>query len=162
MRAFAAMFLLTTMATARVNFWAPVDPSRAHYSIQARFVVESSRLEGTETIRFRNDARHDELKFQAKSPLEEVVLEPNAVVAMIDSPLDRRRTFSASDTDWAFAALVWQGHLLDLMGRRAEAVTQYQEALKVPGAPKMQHSQYNLTIDKPWVEERLKTPFERK
>jgi len=26
----------------------------------------------------------------------------------------------------------------------------------------MQHSQYNMIIDKKWVEERLKTPFERK
>jgi hypothetical protein len=26
----------------------------------------------------------------------------------------------------------------------------------------MQHSQYNLVINKQWVEERLKTPFERK
>jgi len=187
---------------------------RTPVTVAVRFEDGSEQRAQTERL-----ADLDELKFQAKSPLEEVVLEPNAVVAMIDSPLDRRRTFSAkigdlpwtgvgdaaveayrqacelkiedsftwfklglllyddrhysealeamrhisaSDTDWAFAALVWQGHLLDLMGRRAEAVTQYQEALKVPGAPKMQHSQYNLTIDKPWVEERLKTPFERK
>jgi len=26
----------------------------------------------------------------------------------------------------------------------------------------MQHNQYNMTIDKEWVEERLKTPFERR
>jgi len=65
-------------------------------------------------------------------------------------------------TDWHFAALVWQGHLLDLLGRRPEAVARYEEARKVPGSPNMQHSQYNMTIDKPWVEARLKTPFERK
>jgi hypothetical protein len=41
-------------------------------------------------------------------------------------------------------------------------VARYQEALKVPGARSMQHSQYNMIIDKKWVEERLKTPFERK
>ena len=69
---------------------------------------------------------------------------------------------SKGDSDWRFMGLVWQGHLLDLLGRRAEAVACYQEALKVPGSPSMQHSQYNLVIDKQWVEERLKTPFERK
>jgi tetratricopeptide (TPR) repeat protein len=61
-----------------------------------------------------------------------------------------------------FAALVWQGHLLDLLGRRDEAVSRYQEALRIPGSPTMQHDQYNMKIDKQWVEERLKTPFQRR
>jgi hypothetical protein len=187
---------------------------RMPVTVSARFEDGSEQLAQTERL-----ADLDELKFQAKSPLKEVVLEPGSVVAMIDSPLDRRRTFAAkvgdmpwtgagdaaveayhqacelkiedlftwfklglllydgrhypealeamsrvggSDPDWGFAALVWQGHLLDLLGRRAEAVARYQEALKVPGSPKMQHSQYKLIIDKTWVEERLKTPFERK
>lgn len=67
-----------------------------------------------------------------------------------------------TDSNWRFAAIVWQGHLLDLLGRRAEAVARYQEALKIPGDHTMRHSQYNLVIDKAWVEERLKTPFARK
>jgi len=67
-----------------------------------------------------------------------------------------------SDSDWRFAALVWQGQLLDLLGRRAEAVVRYQEALKVPDPRTMKHDQYKLVINKQWVEERLKTPFERK
>jgi tetratricopeptide (TPR) repeat protein len=65
-------------------------------------------------------------------------------------------------TDSRFAALVWEGHLLDLLGRREEAVGRYQEALKVPGSPSMQHGQYGMTINRMWVEERLKTPFTRK
>jgi hypothetical protein len=65
-------------------------------------------------------------------------------------------------TDRTFAALVWQGHLLDLLGRRSEALAAYQAALQVPGEPKMRHDQYSMAIDKCWVEERLKTPFERK
>jgi tetratricopeptide (TPR) repeat protein len=69
---------------------------------------------------------------------------------------------SQGNSDLRFMGLVWQGHLLDLLGRRAEALASYQEALKVPGEPRMQHSQYNLVINKRWVEERLKTPFERK
>jgi predicted negative regulator of RcsB-dependent stress response len=64
--------------------------------------------------------------------------------------------------DWKFAALVWEGHVLDLLGRRTEAITAYQEALKMPGNPSMRHDQYGMVIDKKWVEERLKTPFERK
>jgi tetratricopeptide (TPR) repeat protein len=67
-----------------------------------------------------------------------------------------------SDSDWRFAALVWQGHLLDLLGRRAEAVALYREALKFPGSPRIQHDQYKLVINKEWVEDRLKTPFERR
>ena len=65
-------------------------------------------------------------------------------------------------SDWRFAALVCQGHLLDLLGRRADAIECYHEALKLPGSPSMKHTQYNLVVDKQGVEERLKTPFERK
>ena len=63
---------------------------------------------------------------------------------------------------WRFAAIVWQGQLLDLLGRRDEAVARYQEALKMPGSPSMSHDQYHLVLNKQWVEERLKTPFERR
>ena len=67
-----------------------------------------------------------------------------------------------SGPDWGFAATVWQGHLLDLLGRRTEAIARYQAALKMPGEHNMQHNQYNLVIDNAWVEQRLKTPFERR
>jgi hypothetical protein len=30
---------------------------------------------------------------------------------------------AGSDSDWRFAALVWQGHLLDLLGRRSVAAS---------------------------------------
>lgn len=54
---------------------------------------------------------------------------------------DRRRTsytrVPGTDSDWRFGALVWKGHLLDLLGRRAEAVACYLKALKVPGAQGM-------------------------
>jgi hypothetical protein len=69
---------------------------------------------------------------------------------------------SLEQSDWRFFALVWEGHLLDLLGRRTDAVAAYQEAQKAPGTPSMRHDQYGLVIDKKWVEERLKTPFERK
>jgi hypothetical protein len=43
------------MASSRTNFWVPAAPPRAHYSVDVKYVPESSRLEGTETIGFRND-----------------------------------------------------------------------------------------------------------
>jgi len=59
----------------------------------------------------------------------------------------------------AFAARVWQGHMNDLLGNRVAAIACYKEALKLdPGVP-MQHSQWGMTIDRNWVEERLSAPF---
>lgn len=54
----------------------------------------------------------------------------------------------------------WQGHMLDLLGRRQEAIEKYNEALKnEDNGNAMQHSQYGITINKKWIEERLNTPF---
>jgi tetratricopeptide (TPR) repeat protein len=184
-------------------------------------VTVAARFEDGSEQRVQTDrlADLDELKFPARSPLKEVVIEPNGTVALAEAPPPAQRELLAkvsqmpwtgvggaaleayrqaremkiqdaqfwaklglllydgryyqealemmtraaeSDSDWRFVALVWQGHLLDLLGRRAEAVARYQEALKMPGSPSMQHSQYNLVINKQWVEERLKTPFERR
>jgi tetratricopeptide (TPR) repeat protein len=60
-----------------------------------------------------------------------------------------------------FMGLVWQGHILDLLGKRPEAVEKYKAALKIPGTPRMKHDQYGMTIDKQWVEERLRAAFTR-
>lgn len=79
---------------------------------------------------------------------------PEALEAMTEA--------ARGDSIWRFAALVWQGHLLDLLGRRPEALARYQEALKIPGSPTMRHDQFHLVLNKAWVEERLKTPFVRK
>jgi hypothetical protein len=57
MRIFGSLFLLAAMAFARTEFWAPVAPPRAHYSIDIKFLPDTSRLEGTETVRFRNDTQ---------------------------------------------------------------------------------------------------------
>ena len=72
-----------------------------------------------------------------------------------------RAAQSSPEPSYRFAALVWQGHVLDLMGKRAEAVARYEAALKVEGTPSMRHSQYNMTVNKAWVQERLKTPYQR-
>ena len=57
MRTFVFILLFTTLGMARTEFWAPVVPPRAHYSVDVKFVPDPARLEGTETIRFRNDTR---------------------------------------------------------------------------------------------------------
>jgi tetratricopeptide (TPR) repeat protein len=184
-------------------------------TVAARFADGSEQRVRTERL-----ANLDELKFRAKSPLKEVVIEPDSAVVLVEDTSPRRLIervrqmpwteagdealevyrqaremkiedagiwfklgstlydgryypealdamtraagVAGSDSDLRFGALVWQGHLLDLLGRRAEAVARYQEALKTPGSPNLRQDQYNLVINKQWVEERLKTPFERK
>src|SRR5208337_467050 len=102
MRTLGIIFLFTTMAVGRVDFWAPVNPPRAHYSIEARYVA--ARFEDGTEQRARTErlADLDELKFQAKSPLKEVVIEPDSAVALADSPLDRRHVFTTkiSELPW--------------------------------------------------------------
>jgi len=75
---------------------------------------------------------------------------------------ERSSGLPASDL-YHFAALVWQGHILDLQGKRDGALARYRDALKVDIGPGgcMQHSQYGLAITRAWAEERLKTPFQR-
>lgn len=60
-----------------------------------------------------------------------------------------------------FGAFVWQGHVLDLLKRRDEALQLYRKALAVQGFESMRNDQYGIKIDRAWVEERLAKPFER-
>jgi tetratricopeptide (TPR) repeat protein len=55
-----------------------------------------------------------------------------------------------------FAALGWMGLLKDLQGKRSEALTYYQEALKFDTGESVGQK---IRMDKKWVEERLKKPF---
>ena len=59
-----------------------------------------------------------------------------------------------------FVFLAWQGHLLDLLGERDEALKCYQQALGViPPEAYIRHDQYGICIDEDWLEQRLATPF---
>jgi tetratricopeptide (TPR) repeat protein len=69
---------------------------------------------------------------------------------------------AAKDSAGEFVSLVWQGHLLDLLRRREEAVQSYKEALKKDTGQTMRHDQYGMAVNRQWVEERLKTPYHRK
>jgi tetratricopeptide (TPR) repeat protein len=65
---------------------------------------------------------------------------------------------------YGFGRIVWQGHMLDLLGQREKAVERYKEALRqYPGdAHRIQHDNWGIWIDKKWIKERLETPFSRK
>jgi tetratricopeptide (TPR) repeat protein len=62
----------------------------------------------------------------------------------------------------AFTARVWQGHMNDLLRNRPAALECYRAALKLDPGTAMKHSQWGMTIDRAWVEERLRSPFTRK
>lgn len=62
---------------------------------------------------------------------------------------------------WEFYDETWQGILLDLLGRREEALAHYQSALNTGVDVSMQHSQYDLVLDRKFVKERLEKPFVR-
>lgn len=69
---------------------------------------------------------------------------------------------AAELTDGAAWVIVWQGHILDILGRREEAVERYRKALERSKGLETQHDQYGMEINRQWVEERLHTPFRRK
>ena len=61
-----------------------------------------------------------------------------------------------------YLAHAWQGMMLDLLGRREEALEQYRQALAKPGRAVSNMTVFHLLVDKAFIEQRLKTPFERK
>jgi proline iminopeptidase len=59
-------------------------------------------------------------------------------------------------------ASIWEGHMLDLLGRREEAVARYQAAVDLDLDDYWQHDQYGLAYrSSPYAAERLQTPFQR-
>ncbi|MFB3787047.1 MAG: M1 family aminopeptidase [bacterium] len=62
----------------------------------------------------------------------------------------------------SFSSLVWQGHMLDLLNRRGEALPFYKQALDMNPTSWVRHDQYGIQIDRDWIVERLEKPFQRK
>ena len=59
-------------------------------------------------------------------------------------------------------ALIWQGHMLDLLERRAEAIPLYQEAADMDVQESWQHTQFGLEyVLSPYAAERVSSPFRR-
>ena len=56
-------------------------------------------------------------------------------------------------------ASAWQGHLLDLLGQRSQAIAAYRQALGTPF--EVVQSQYGIVLNQAYLEQRLKTPFTR-
>jgi hypothetical protein len=58
--------------------------------------------------------------------------------------------------------LIWQGHMLDLLGKRPEALSRYQTAAEMDLSDTWSHGQYGLKFELSfYARERLKTPFKR-
>jgi len=59
-------------------------------------------------------------------------------------------------------ALIWQGHMLDLLERREEAIALYQQAADMDINETWQHSQFGMEyVVSPYAAERIKEPFRR-
>ncbi len=59
-------------------------------------------------------------------------------------------------------ALIWQGHMLDLLGRRDEAVNRYGQAAGMNLSDTQMHGQYGLKYEiSPYAKERMTEPFRR-
>jgi len=60
------------------------------------------------------------------------------------------------------AALIWQGHMLDLLGRREEATSRYRAVANMALDAQIEHSQYGLSYDySAYAQERALAPFVR-
>jgi tetratricopeptide (TPR) repeat protein len=68
---------------------------------------------------------------------------------------------NANEDDRAIA-VTWQGHMLDLLGRRDEAIARYQEVAGLGLESSMRFDRYGLSYAvTPYAKERIKTPFIR-
>jgi len=73
-----------------------------------------------------------------------------------------REKVQEDDKFFVAVSLVWQGHMLDLLGRRAEAISAYQRVVDMKQEGKMQHSQYGMTYSpSEYAATRIETPFTR-
>ncbi len=85
-------------------------------------------------------------------------------VGRYDDALDVFRTMQdkSSESTWSAVALVWQGHMLDALGRREEAVAAYESVVRMDVRDSVCHDQYGLCYrPSAWAAERVETPFER-
>jgi tetratricopeptide (TPR) repeat protein len=70
--------------------------------------------------------------------------------------------FAQGDQGEAAMALIWQGQMLDLLGRRDAAVSCYQRVVDMRSSDGVRHDQYGLSYQySAYAAERLRTPFQR-
>ncbi len=66
------------------------------------------------------------------------------------------------DKDYTAISLIWQGHMLDLMEKREDAISLYKKVVAMNFDFSQQHSQYGLRYDvTPYARERIESPFKR-
>ena len=60
-------------------------------------------------------------------------------------------------------ALIWQGHMLDLLGRREEAIAEYRKAAQMGVEDyEQRHDQFGLAYSPtPYAKQRMTEPFTR-
>ena len=77
---------------------------------------------------------------------------------------ERMEDLASTDGDPAgeCLALIWQGHTLDLQGKRAEAIERYRRAAEMELDDTWSHGQYGMKYQlSPHARARLETPFVR-
>jgi len=73
-----------------------------------------------------------------------------------------RSAAAANNPSYESVALIWQGHMLDLLDRRPEAKDRYREAVELGVDETWHHSVYDMEYQpKVYAAERLATPFAR-
>jgi tetratricopeptide (TPR) repeat protein len=69
---------------------------------------------------------------------------------------------AAGDSRGRAVALIWQGHMLDLLDQRTEAVARYRKAAGINVEGEQRHDQYGLAYEPgPYAKQRMETPFVR-
>ncbi len=51
------------------------------------------------------------------------------------------------------------GHIKDIQNQRKDAIILYRKALNIYPGFAVRHDNWNIIIDKTWIEERIKAPF---
>ena len=65
-------------------------------------------------------------------------------------------------SSWLVLSLIWQGHMLDLLGRRNEAISFYQRVVDMNDNSVWQQSQFGMKFrPSTYAQERIKEPFKR-
>ena len=66
------------------------------------------------------------------------------------------------ENPYAICAIVWQGHLLDMQGKRQQAIEKYELALatmKNYGRGPIRHDQWGIVLSRKWIQKRMTDPF---
>lgn len=67
-----------------------------------------------------------------------------------------------SDVLTKYIAIIWQGHILDLLGKRDLAIQKYKIIAELNSNETVQHSQYGLSYElSSYAKKRIETPFTR-